>query len=131
MRRVAFALLCSCVLVSIPLLSIPAQAGGYYAGGGYSGDTVWYSSSCCYRKIVRHERSVRYEPVYGENGYYGSGYYGRPYPYYAPRRYYGRPYRYGYYDLGPRRYVNYGPGYYSGPRGICYTAGPYGGTVCN
>jgi hypothetical protein len=141
MRRVVFALFCFCVLAAFAIPSIPAQAGGYYSGGGYYGsgyygqpsygDQVWYSSSCCYRKIVRHERSVRYEPVFGGNGYYGSGYYGRPYPYYAPRHYYGRPYRYGYYDLGPRRYVNYGPGYYSGPRGICYTAGPYGGTVCN
>ncbi|HET7598236.1 MAG TPA: hypothetical protein VFK15_14990 [Burkholderiales bacterium] len=112
---------------------MPAQAGGgyygarYYAGGVYgspAGDYVWYSSSCCYRKIVRHERSVRYERVHAGGAYYGgAGYYDPP-PYYAPSRYYDRPYRYGY-------YVDYGRSYYGSPRGVCYTAGAYGITICN
>ena len=64
--------------------SIPATAGEYYGGGynGYrSGGNVWYSSSCCYRKVVRHERRVRYVRTYGD-GYngdrvvYSSGYRG-------------------------------------------------------
>jgi hypothetical protein len=141
MRCVAFASFCFCVVAPFAVSTMPAQAGGayygarHYAGGVYgspNGDYVWYSSSCCYRKIVRHERSVRYERVYGGGGYYGAGYYGGGYydePYYAPSRYYGRAYGYGY-DRGPRRYVDYGRGYYSGSRGVCYRAGAYV-TVCN
>ena len=36
---------------------------------------VWYSSHCCFRKIVRHERSVFFERLY--QPYYHHGYYGR------------------------------------------------------
>ena len=64
----------------------------YYSGGYYHRNRhVWYTSHCCYRKVVRHSRSVHYEPVYRGYSYYRRPYY-RSY-------YYGRPYsyRYGYY----------------------------------
>lgn len=108
MRRFVFAVLCSCVLVSLGFLVNAAKAGEYY-GGGYYGHrhatSVWYSSSCCYRKIVRHERSVRY--VRTDDGY-RQGYYGRPY---YRDGYYDRPYRSGSYYVAPRRYVDYGARY--------------------
>ena len=53
MRGIAFVALCSCVLV-LGGLSGPVKAGDY------GSDHVWYSSGCCYQKIVRHERDVRY-----------------------------------------------------------------------
>ena len=71
MRRIASAVLCSCVLVSFGSLASPAKAGGYYGN-----DQVWYSASCCYGKVVRHTRSVRYVPAggYGYGYDYGYGY---------------------------------------------------------
>lgn len=118
MRRVAFAVLCSFLFASVVIFASPATAGGYY-GGGYYGDGyygggyygggyhgggyyghyphVWYSSRCCYRKIIRHERIVHFERLYRP---YYHGYYGEPHVgYYAPHRYvdygYG-PYGYRY-----------------------------------
>jgi hypothetical protein len=75
------------------MLAGVAHAGDYYReDDGYVYRTsrhvgVWYTSSCCYRRIVRHETSVRYVPV---------------------ERYglYGRPYRYGYFKRR-HRYVDY------------------------
>lgn len=58
MRRAAFAVLSVCVSASLNGYPSAAVAGGYH---GY--DRVWYSESCCYRKIVRHERRVGYVPV--------------------------------------------------------------------
>jgi hypothetical protein len=57
MRRIIFALLCSFMLACLSSLVGPANAGEY--GARY----VWYSSSCCYQKVVRHEREVRYVPL--------------------------------------------------------------------
>jgi hypothetical protein len=51
------------VLVSLGVLASPAKAGDYYEDDYYRhhhADSAWYSSDCCYRKVVRHERSVRY-----------------------------------------------------------------------
>jgi len=56
--RAIFAALCLCAL-TLALPAAPAQAGGYgigVHGPGY----VWYSSSCCYRRVVRHQRDVFY-----------------------------------------------------------------------
>ena len=112
MRRITWVVLCSCMLAAIALASSPARAGDYYYGDGYYGGgyrssgyyndgysyrprwhhrSVWYSSNCCYRKVVRHERSVRYVPEgYGyRSGYYDGGYYRRSYR----SGYYERPYR--------------------------------------
>jgi hypothetical protein len=48
---------------------------GYYGPrhGYYGRGPVWYSSSCCYRRVVRYERSVHYAPVYSDRGYYDDG----------------------------------------------------------
>ena len=116
MRRVAFAVTATCVFAFITALAGAAQAGEYYrSDDGYRVQpyhrsvNVWYSSSCCYRKVVRHERIVRYVPV-------------------ERHRYVERPYRYGYYDE-PRPYRRYAPAYrsshwvesvYSGNADICY-----------
>lgn len=69
MRAIACAALCSC-LFALGLPATPVQAGGYGYGygshgwhggyGGYRARHVWYSSSCCYRKVVRHQRDVVY-----------------------------------------------------------------------
>ena len=138
--RNAFAVLCSCVLLVFCFAVSPASAGEYYNGyyPRYRGN-VWYSSDCCYKKIVRHVREVRYVrtwpvrrygccgPDYGPR--YGYGPY-RPYRegYYAPYRpyregYYGRPASYTEVYVGPaRRFEGYPPGY-PGPR---YYNGRYG-----
>lgn len=138
--RTAFAVLSSCVLLALATLSAPAQAGDYYGdgyyrggyyrtGGGYydgghrgyyaprySGRSVWYTSNCCYRKVVRH--SAHYERIYREGYYdrpYRSGYYDRPYR----DGYYGRPYRSSYYEQPYRQtYYDrpYRPAYYDTPR---------------
>ena len=110
MPRIAYVILCSCLLVLTALFAGPACAGdygdgyyrdGYYGGRSYRGGyhrphrtRVWYSSNCCYRKIVRHVRSVRYVRVRPRHRYYG-------YNYDRPR------YRTSYYDVPPRRYVGY------------------------
>lgn len=117
--RTALAVLCTCVLFALGAFAGPAQAGGYrYYDDGYyprrhHGD-VWYSSKCCYKKIIRHVRSVRYVRIdpYRRHGHYGpyrpwrEGYYGQP------SGYYGRPASYTevYVDGPPRRYVG-GPMY--------------------
>jgi hypothetical protein len=79
-----------------------AKAGDYYEDGYYGrrhADNVWYSSNCCYRKTVRHERSVRY--VRNDyDDYERRGDYDRP-------SYYGRSYRSSYYYDTPRRYDDY------------------------
>jgi hypothetical protein len=133
MRRIAFAFLCSCLLIPLGLVATPARAGDYYSGGGYYGDGyyrtrhyddyyrprrhyggTWYTSKCCYRRVVRH--SAYYERTY-RSSYYDDGYYRRSYrsgyyerPYYRHRYYsdyYERPYRsYRYYDTGYSTYDN-------------------------
>jgi hypothetical protein len=70
MRPIAFAFVCSCLLVSLTVVATPAQAGDYYDGYRHRHGKVWYSSKCCYKKIVRHERSVRYVRTYGDDDYY-------------------------------------------------------------
>jgi hypothetical protein len=55
--RIAFALICSFVFTSLFSFASPAKAGEY--GGRY----VWTSGSCCYQKVVRHQRAVRYLPA--------------------------------------------------------------------
>jgi hypothetical protein len=124
MRRVVFAVLSACVLVALGVLASPAKAGDDYEDGyhrhRHSGN-VSYSSSCCYRKVVRHERSVRYvredyeDRPYHRNGYYDrrsyrSSYYDRPH--YRSRYDYDRP---RYVDDGyvSRRYVSDYSGYSS------------------
>lgn len=98
MRCFAFAFLCSCVLVSLGFLANPAQAGEYY-GNGYYGhrSNVWYSSSCCYKKVVRHETTAHYVRVDEDRSYHRHSYYSdRPHrygSYYEQPRYYDRPYR--------------------------------------
>ncbi len=146
MRRIALAVLGFCIMgFSVPLTSNTAAAGEYYRSysghsghAGYSRGNVRYSSSCCYRKVVRIERKVNYvrvdtgrrhgyyAPRYRSSNYYGSPY--RPAVYSQPYRtpvYYGRPDRYdgGEYAGRPSGYRvnysgNYGGGYsggYSGP----------------
>jgi hypothetical protein len=99
MRRVAFAVFATCVLAVAASLAGAAHAGDYYrydddgyrVRPSYRSASVWYSSSCCYRKIVRHERTVRYVPI-------------------ERHRYVDRAYRYGSYDQ-PRHYRHYAPAY--------------------
>lgn len=136
MRRIAFVSLCSIVLASLGLLIGPAKAGDYNYGDGYYGHRyddggyyghrsnddgyyrrrhrghTWYTSNCCYRRVVRHtawyERTHRY-------GYYGNGYYrhryygdyGRPYYRYGNYRPYDHHYH-GDYVYRPYRYYGYG-----------------------
>ena len=59
MRSALFAALCSC-LSAFGLSAAPAQAGSYGGHGGYGANYVWYSASCCYQKVVRHQRDVFY-----------------------------------------------------------------------
>ena len=102
------------------------SATGGYSNGGFSGRTVRYSRDCCFEKVVRHEKSVRYVRTYGgvdrsssydrpyyrygnsggNDGGYSSGYNGGDYrrPYYrssydAPRSY-APSYTSGYGDIG-------------------------------
>ena len=111
MRRFAKAALFAAAAIFFSFINVSAQAGDYYDGGyrsyydgGYRNYSrnVWYSSNCCYKKIVRHSRSVRYVPT--DDGYYDRSY---------RRSYYGDGYvsrRYvnnGYYDNG------YSNGYYN------------------
>jgi len=77
MRAIAFAAFCLC---SLSLGLGPAQAGGY--GGG----AVWYSSSCCYQKIVRHRRDVFYARAGSYIPDHAAYRYRRPYGYAEPYR---------------------------------------------
>lgn len=123
MRRIAFAALCSCVLVSISFVTSPAKAGDYNENGYYrqrhSGN-VWYSSNCCYKKIIRHERSVRYVPVDEERRNERHGYYDRPY---RSSSYYDTPRRYVDDSYTTRRHDGYSrySGSYSSYADSCYT----------
>jgi hypothetical protein len=73
MPRIAYVILCSCLIVFAGLVASSANAGsrddGYYvdvAHPPHRPKRIWYSSSCCYMKIVRHvggERQVRYVKV--------------------------------------------------------------------
>jgi hypothetical protein len=58
-------------------------AGGSARAGDYAGSSVWYSSSCCYQKVVRHRRDVFYVRA-GAYGYVDP--YRRAYAYEAPYR---------------------------------------------
>jgi hypothetical protein len=55
--RIAFVLICSFVFTSLCSLVSPANAGDY--GGRY----VRYSGGCCYQKVVRQPRGIRYLPA--------------------------------------------------------------------
>lgn len=66
MPRIAYVILCSCLIAFAGLVAGPADAGG--RRDGYYVDVtvppprphrIWYSTSCCYRKIVRHVGGVR------------------------------------------------------------------------
>ena len=123
MRRSVFAMLSACVLVSLAILTSPAKAGDYYEDGysrhRHSGN-VWYSSDCCYKKVIRHERSVRYVPVDEERRYERHGYYDRPY---RSSSYYDTPRRYVDDSYVPRRYDSYSSysSGYSSYADSCYT----------
>jgi hypothetical protein len=67
-----------CVFTSPAFLSGAAKAGDDYADHAQRSIRVWYTSSCCYRKIVRDVTTVRY--VRTKPGYraYRTSYY-RPY----------------------------------------------------
>lgn len=121
MRAIATAALCLCSL-SLGLAGGPAQAGGYGEG------QVWYSSSCCYQKLVRHQRDV----FYVRAGAYMPDYvypYRRAYGYAAPYRrvrlsefdYYSRSGDYGragcFWQEEP---IRVWPGWVWGVRTTCY-----------
>ena len=97
MRRILLGMLCTCMFAFFSIVPGPAKAGDYYYGYHHprSASRVWYTSSCCYRRIVRHvtTSSVRYVRI-------------RPYRYSNWRRYrYYRPWRYYHYrtyDYGHR-----------------------------
>jgi hypothetical protein len=110
--RAALAILCTCVLLVLGAFVSRAQAGDYrYSDSGYYprhyGGDVWYSSKCCYKKTIRHVRTVRYVRIdpYRRHSYYDS---------YRPWRegYYHRPVSHSdiYVDGPRRRYVG-GPSY--------------------
>lgn len=111
------AVLCLSVLAFLGV-AVPAKAGDYYDNGyrssGYG--NVYYSSSCCYKKVVRHQTTSRYVRVDEDRSYYrGGGYYDQSY---RSSSYYDQPRRYvddNYY--APRRYVGYDNGGYSGYSG--------------
>jgi len=117
----ALAFAFGCVVVPLGITAGPANAGEYYEDGYYRhADNEWDTSHCCYRKIVRHERSVHYARVEDEAPYYRHSYYERPYyeRSYSERSYYERPYRSSYYYERPRYYreYSYGPSYNYGYR---------------
>jgi len=97
MHRVAYLVLGACLFTALSTYVSPVNAGEY--GGRY----VWYSSDCCYQKVVRHERDVRYVPA---------GRHVRPRVYdHGPRVYAPQPgrhcvvqqsaFNYAYYPTGP------------------------------
>jgi hypothetical protein len=122
--RTAFAILCSCVLLTFSVVIESAKAGDYY-DGGYRvrrSANVWYSSDCCYKKVVRHIRQVRYvhtEP-YRHHGYYDrpryrESYYAPPPRYYSER--YPAHYSTVYVEPARRRYTDYYAPRYTSYRG--------------
>ncbi|MGA7974201.1 MAG: hypothetical protein WCA36_15485 [Pseudolabrys sp.] len=74
MTRIAYVILCSCLIVVVGLLAQSAKAGdredgAYDAHVSYRphhSNRAWFTSTCCYLKIVRHahgRREVRYMRV--------------------------------------------------------------------
>jgi hypothetical protein len=112
MPRIVYVILYSCLIVFAGLLVRPAHAGshddGYYRDVTYRPhhvSRVWYSSNCCYRKIVRHVRQVRYVKVPPPPKKKARLRLHRQYREYGD---YDRPrYRVSHYDLPPR-YVDDG-----------------------
>jgi len=127
MRR-ALVVFCTCVLFALGLFLAPAEAGGYRDGGGYGprhrphhARNAWYSSDCCYRRIVRHLTEVRYVRIAPPHRHVHRPHY-RPWRevYYAPprppREVYSRPRPASYVDVyvgPPRRFEGYPPGYFN------------------
>ena len=64
MRRILLTIL-ALLIVGIASLLTPKNvtAGEYYDGGYVARGAVSYSSICCYRKVVRTVRTVRYVRV--------------------------------------------------------------------
>lgn len=60
MRRVVLCVLSCCVLASLAVFGSPALAAGANADYPQRKARVWYTSRCCYRRIVRDVTAVRY-----------------------------------------------------------------------
>ncbi len=109
MRRVVLCVLSFCVLACLAFLGGPAKAGDDYAYRPPRQSRVWYTTDCCYRKIVREVTAVRYVRVNRSYRPYRHSYY-RPYSRYRPWRNLD-----GRYHAWPRqravgwRYANYLP----------------------
>jgi hypothetical protein len=112
MRRVVLGVLCCCVLASLAIVGSSAKAGDDRADHPHK-VRVWYTSSCCYRKVVRDVTIVRYVRVKPRYRRYRASYH-RPYRYDRPWRHYRVRYSDGY-RYWPRwrragvRYANYVP----------------------
>lgn len=79
--RTAFTVLCSCLLLALGVVASQAQPRDRYDDGDTRpGTNVSYSSDCCYKKIVRTIREVRYVRITPPRRY-GWG----------PERHYSRP----------------------------------------
>lgn len=104
MRATALAVLCALSTLAVPNL---ARAGDLYGDGyGRSGHhRVWYSTDCCFKKVIRHEESSRlvridsgyddgYRSSYGRDRYYGVPRYAVSEYSYGPRYTYDRDYGY-------------------------------------
>lgn len=104
MRSVVLCVLSWCVFTSLAFLSGPAKAGDDYANHPRRNVRVWYTSSCCYRKIVRDVTTVRYVRVKPRHRAYRASYY-RPYRYGRSWRHYRARYHYGYRYWPRWRYV--------------------------
>ena len=80
MTRIAYVILCSCLLAAVGFIAQPASAGDredgaydvhltyrpHHARGPHYARRIWYTSTCCYLKIVRHaygRRQVRFMRV--------------------------------------------------------------------
>lgn len=128
MRNIRIAIMAACVPIVIGVLAGPVNAGDYYDSGyrrEWRSASVSHSTDCCYRKIIRHWRTVRYERVYEpsrrRHRHYGDSYspYRHSEDYYGPRRYvsesYSAPRQYaGETYTAPRRNVS--QSYYEPPR---------------
>ncbi len=118
--RNAFAVLCSCVLMALGVAVSQAQPRDRYDDGdSRPGSNVSYSSDCCYKKIVRTVREVRYVriPMPGRYGWGPDRRWREGYV--RPRRpaYVRRPASYTEVYVGPaRRFEGYPPGYFDRPR---------------